>query len=939
MTVRSLVLCALLTCLACAAPAEETQITVSVSGRPAAARALRVRAVLDATEAPEGRITHDLDRFLLALPRGQTGTLIVRVEALDQAGVTLGLGKAPPLLLTGAERAELAVTLTVPTLTIKVQGGGLVSATVAGAAVLDCGPELAGIPCSGAVPVGATVTLQGRGDESSYLAGWQGPCQGTAAAPFVPGAPEAPCTVALNLSGESAEVTARFLPRVCVADDDRWCWESPLPHGATLRQVVVLRPDLVYAAGHNGALMRFDGTAWETLDRAQLGLAPDDRVTALWGDAATLYLAVVPAGELPLGTVLTFDLRPLRPLTTTALYMLDPQAPQGRLTKLPGSLPFPARIQLNAASRGSTFLTTWVGLDVFPIPALGVWTGVFQGLTPFALPLDIAVPAQGPATVSGVFAFDDSEAFAVGLATTGEGFLLRCVAQSKSCVRVGPSGLPPLYGVHGAVVDGVEVVWAVGKKGVVLRGARDPQGGMTFTRQAQTRTSNTLFAVRALADGSAWISGEAPEASNIIDISSVGQTRQSGTMHRCTSTSCDEPRPVDAGALYALGGDAAAGLWAVGHFGVVLRLSGDTWRRVLPAGRLDDLSGVFGATVEKAPSDLWITSRTPGAPLRARSAGLFADQSSSTSGSLYRLAGLHDPARGVVEQWGSGLQGTLIRSRQRGAFQQQQAPSIFAPHLLDIMVRDVNDVWAVGTRGTVVRFDGYQSQVVRFPVTEESTVLSAVWSSAADEVVVGGAARYEVTPNASKYSEGLLLYGREGRFRTTKKDPNDPKSSEVPLDDLRPDPEPSGFWVTSLWGRGRRVLAGSAYGYLVLCALPDLLLPAPSPVPRCAVQTPKLNGPTGRGPRLWSARPDTTSLGFPILSRIAGGPAAGESYVVGDGGLILRGVLDGQGQLGVFAQQHSGSEATLFSLWAAAGGEAWAVGNGGTLLRRRGPAR
>ena len=62
----------------------------------------------------------------------------------------------------------------------------------------------------------------------------------------------------------------------------------------------------------------------------------------------------------------------------------------------------------------------------------------------------------------------------------------------------------------------------MGKKGVVLRGARDPQGVMTFTRQAQTRTSNTLFAVRALTDGSAWISGM---GSNHVIRASVDGTR------------------------------------------------------------------------------------------------------------------------------------------------------------------------------------------------------------------------------------------------------------------------------------------------------------------------------------------------------------------------------------------------------------------------------
>ena len=243
------------------------------------------------------------------------------------------------------------------------------------------------------------------------------------------------------------------------------------------------------------------------------------------------------------------------------------------------------------------------------------------------------------------------------------------------------------------------------------------------------------------------------------------------------------PSPVTT-ALNAVSGSAADDVWAVGNGGVILHYDGVSWRRRI-SGTDVDFSGVsirdrnLGWAVSPqqgifawngtrwtpvrdqhglltvsgaAANDVWSLGRT--------SLGAFVlhhDGRDWRSRNLpdYRHVPVGLAALPDGEAWSVGY------FRIDFAPTPGEAIHLFANSsrlftvdseraLYDVFARAADDVWAVGERGLVAHWDGFQWTKPAVPIT---TTLSGVWAAAADDVWAVG-------------SRGMLLH-YDGRHWST----------------------------------------------------------------------------------------------------------------------------------------------------------------------------
>src|SRR5512136_387349 len=82
-----------------------------------------------------------------------------------------------------------------------------------------------------------------------------------------------------------------------VVSPDGWGWQNPLPQGNALRGVWGSSSSDVFAVGHDGTIIRYDGTAWNTV-----GSMTTHVLFSVWGTSSSDVFAVGNAG-----TVLHYD--------------------------------------------------------------------------------------------------------------------------------------------------------------------------------------------------------------------------------------------------------------------------------------------------------------------------------------------------------------------------------------------------------------------------------------------------------------------------------------------------------------------------------------------------------------------------------------------------------------------------------------------------------
>lgn len=193
-----------------------------------------------------------------------------------------------------------------------------------------------------------------------------------------------------------------------------------------------------------------------------------------------------------------------------------------------------------------------------------------------------------------------------------------------------------------------------------------------------------------------------------------------------------------------------------------------------------------------------------------------------------------------------------------------------------------NDVWAVGSAGTALHWDG-----VAFTPTTTNTklTLGAVWAAGPNDVWTAG--------------DTNLILRRTGAAWAVV-----PPAGEN---------EFSGFPVFAIWGPGN--------GELHLGTAPVFVNEGDLGGPGSLVA--KVAGPDGG--IAWRARIGPGSI------RGIWGSSADDLWAVGDDGATVHGTRANAKQLHTWVEVDSQSRATLGGVWGSSPSDVWAVGDGGTL--------
>ena len=182
--------------------------------------------------------------------------------------------------------------------------------------------------------------------------------------------------------------------------------------------------------------------------------------------------------------------------------------------------------------------------------------------------------------------------------------------------------------------------------------------------------------------------------------------------------------PVGTGVLYGVWASGANDVWAVGTFGTTLhRTAAGTWLSV-PSGFNDTLSGVWGG----GPDDVWAVGNG-GTILRwGPATGAWARVTSSTTTDLLSVSG-----SGSTERWAVGIGGVTLRTGATGlTWAATDSPSTNL--LYGVASIAATDVWTVGAEG-VFHYDG-----AKWSGGRAAGIASplAIWASGANDVWAAG---------------------------------------------------------------------------------------------------------------------------------------------------------------------------------------------------------
>lgn len=238
-------------CLCLSACAGGPVLDVWVSGLSDAVRSLEVRATFAGRLALGPLfVRRDLSHFQLELPLGSEGELALEVSGNDEGECALVRGAVNQRVGVAAPSLRLMLSaVEAPTCRVVLSQEGYGDARVVSIPPgIDCGegprPDEA---CGARFPLGQEVELRVQAI-SAQLEGWSGACQGRA-------------RCLLRVRAEEQHVTLkRIEPRLCTRD--RFCWESPLTGGQTLKAFFGRSATDQWAVGEDGLALRFDGRSW-----------------------------------------------------------------------------------------------------------------------------------------------------------------------------------------------------------------------------------------------------------------------------------------------------------------------------------------------------------------------------------------------------------------------------------------------------------------------------------------------------------------------------------------------------------------------------------------------------------------------------------------------------------------------------------------------------
>lgn len=743
-----------------------TLVRFAVRGLPAEAVALIVQPTFAGRKAQQEAYAQDLSSFGLRAPVGASGLLRVEVEARDGAGQARARGQAE-VTLDGEALIEASVTLQpIPPLgTDEV----LVEISLPGKDPGEVVSDPPGISCDAScqvrVPRGARYQLRARAAARSYFAVWGGACSGA----------EPACSIEAREG--PLRIEAVFLRRVCSRN---LCWEQPLPAGTPLTGVYVASASEAWASGPPRSVWRWNGRYWQVFSDVTFpidifgmyGSAPDDVWIAGSGVLRWNGAAYRDPGGI-LGVVLSIagsgrDNIWLANTDNAALRWDGSQferhcfrGSMGVCQDIQGyvrSLWVPGPGRAWAGGEGKIFRwdgTAWASETI--AAGFGVFTGLWGSGGPgsediWATARQIARRQNG-AWAQVVLAGVTTQAIGVWGSAADDVWL---VGLGGQILHHGPSGLrtePRVSSTHLNAVSGAdrELVWAVGEGGTTLRLA--PGRSTAVTGALDTESVRDVWAASAT---DVWVVGDA------------GVARHDGVSLRREQ----DPAFEGTSGFASVWGSAPDDVWLVGKRGERVHWDGKTYSRAGSAAtRPNAISG-------SARDNVWVVGgggyceRWDGAVWTPRATGTTEDLHAVWSrsptevivggqrGTLMRWDGTRfapamlapgdlGPGDRIEDIWGGPAAGDLIWavtdtgkhiSYEGGSWQVRV--ELGGIPLYGIWGSARDDVWVVGARGVLGRYDGTRWNTLEY---DQAGGLGASFS----KVVGAGADLWVVGPNGT----------------------------------------------------------------------------------------------------------------------------------------------------------------------------------------------
>jgi hypothetical protein len=244
-----------------------------------------------------------------------------------------------------------------------------------------------------------------------------------------------------------------------------------------------------------------------------------------------------------------------------------------------------------------------------------------------------------------------------------------------------------------------------------------PQQGPTETLWAAQAFSSTDIWVAGTNgyighfNGTAWTTATSPAAGTLYifwaasptDIWLVGQTctllrYQGASWQEVLAQGCTGNK-----ALNSIDGTTSSNLWLVGEQGTVLQYNGSSWTDHSQS----NLS--YWSVLINGPSDVLVTG-TLGTILRWNGSSLVSETGSPSA----TLAAIE---KVDTDTWIVGGTGTIVRKAGNGPWTAVPSP-VTSGTLYDLHPVAANDIWAVGTGGVIIHWDGATWTQVTSPTTK-----------------------------------------------------------------------------------------------------------------------------------------------------------------------------------------------------------------------------
>lgn len=613
-------------------------------------------------------------------------------------------------------------------------GNGTVTSAPAG---IDCG-----LTCRGTFQVGSPLTLTATAAADSKFASFTVGCNsGTNRCSLTPTAADTPIVVYVYFALQSA-------PDPAVCNSFNFCWESPKPVGNRLNDAVLVAPGELWAVGDAGTVLhRKSSGAFELVSAAGL----TRNLYGLIGTATDLY-AVGEAGTIlhrtsgnfvSMSSGVSTDLNDVwgsgSPTLTTVLAVgnKDPISQKGVIL------------------RGGTNWTADSSNTPDGINLLGIWGSG---------PSDVwAVGDQGIALHNGGgTSWTSSAPAALG------GNPMRAISGASSTAVYASDIYGGIYVYNGnwllsrhVIADDVYGLGVIG--GVPYAVGQNAGNGFVLrfdgsNWQKDLATSSAFLGIAGLGASEQWAVGEAgnvwqfngtgwqqrslgqsPPLHGVFaaDAQNVWAVGDKGTILRYRGSSF---ALVDVGrqtSLNAVWGSSASDVWIVGNGGLILHYDGSNLA-IVQSGTDKDLLAVYGVSANLAwavgtggtfatwDGTRWNTLSTAGNPTLYTvwgtsaadvwAAGEIGSVFHTNNGSLSAVTGPATNGAIIQGMWGSAVDDfwvtadtkifhyTNVFHRPSGDWSQAIIPAISG--LRGIYGQSASKIYAVGSRGTLLRYDG-----------------------------------------------------------------------------------------------------------------------------------------------------------------------------------------------------------------------------------------